>query len=293
MTIPGSSPSAYSTLANVRRREWGVIPSGSGGDCRAVRARLASVTEGLSTRERKLSALCCLPVEVANMTRSGPALGWRSRTPTSSALSAPLILIRRRPASVLDSSTYIQLPVISMSRHRSANNSPTRRPANTSTAIIAPPLDVLTTFASTGVQASRRVEQGTNLLGSLQVATTRSTFTDPTTTASCRVTRDQLSLNRTLQDCAQQGHGHVDRPRRQRMRLIELPCDVPLDLIERDLVQPMTSKERQQVRFKTPAIVQLRARRKLLLVAQPPVLGVRVERWYRLVLGSRLSRRLP
>src|SRR5580692_3794004 len=268
MTIPGSSPSAYSTLANVRRREWGVIPSGSGGDCRAVRARLASVTEGLSTRERKLSALCCLPVEVANMTRSGPA-------------------------SVLDSSTYIQLPVISMSRHRSANNSPTRRPANTSTAIIAPPLDVLTTFASTGVQASRRVEQGTNLLGSLQVATTRSTFTDPTTTASCRVTRDQLSLNRTLQDCAQQGHGHVDRPRRQRMRLIELPCDVPLDLIERDLVQPMTSKERQQVRFKTPAIVQLRARRKLLLVAQPPVLGVRVERWYRLVLGSRLSRRLP
>jgi len=51
------------------------------------------------------------------------------------------------------------------------------------------------------------------------------------------------------------------------MRLIELPCNVSLDLIEGDLVQPMSSKERQQVRFETRAIVELSAGRKLLLTS--------------------------
>jgi hypothetical protein len=37
------------------------------------------------------------------------------------------------------------------------------------------------------------------------------------------------------------------------MRLIEHPCDVSLDLIEGDLVQVMSSKERQQVRTSVTA----------------------------------------
>lgn len=135
--MPGSSPSAYSTLAKVRRSECGVIRSGSGENFRLARLALAHSTATLSTRERRLLGFCRPPLSVENTYPLGRRLRCRARSARSSSLSAPRSLTRRLPASVLDSPTCSHPAARSTSRQPSAHSSPIRRPANVSVASIA------------------------------------------------------------------------------------------------------------------------------------------------------------
>ena len=122
--------------AKVRRNEWGVSFSGSGGRCCLARFVFARSTATSRTRERMFSREGRRPVRVANTNPLGSIEGC-PRTSCSSARRAPRIFTRRRPADVLASMTLSHPAARSTSDQRSAHNSPIRRPANVSVASIA------------------------------------------------------------------------------------------------------------------------------------------------------------